>query len=87
MAELLSGAGLADVVVDELETPLRAGSFEEWWTRTSALAGPLANMLSSLSEDATHALHARLREDVRAYETPTGLEFPGVNLVASGHRP
>ncbi len=46
VAELLSGAGLADVVVDELATPLRAGSFEEWWTRTSALAGPLANMLS-----------------------------------------
>ena len=84
VAELLSGAGLADVVVDELETPLRAGSFEEWWTRTSALAGPLANMLASLSEEATHALHARLREDVRPYETTTGLEFPGVNLVASG---
>ena len=64
-----------------------AGSFEEWWTRTSALAGPLANMLTLLSEEATHALHARLREDVRAYETPTGLEVPGVNLVASGHRP
>ncbi len=86
VAELLSGAGLADVVVDELATPLRAGSFEEWWTRTSALAGPLANMLSALSEDATHALHARLHEAVREYETPTGLEFPGVNLLAAGHR-
>ena len=86
VTEMLSGAGLADVVVDELDTPLRAGSFEEWWTRTSALAGPLANMLSSLSEDATRALHARLHEVVRAYETPTGLEFPGVSLLASGHR-
>ena len=86
VAELLSGAGLADVVVEELEIPLRAGSFDEWWTRTSALAGPLANMLAALSGDATHALHARLHEVVRAYETPTGLEFPGVSLLASGHR-
>ena len=86
LTEVLVGAGLADVAVTELATPLRAGSFEEWWTRTSALAGPLANLLSSLSEDATRALHARLHEDVRVYETPTGLEFPGVNLLASAHR-
>ena len=86
VAELLTDAGLADVVVNELETPLRTGSFDEWWTRTSALAGPLANMLSSLSEEATRDLHARLHEVVRDYETPTGLEFPGVNLLASGHR-
>ena len=86
LAELLSGAGLADVVVEELATPLHAGSFEEWWMRTSALAGPLANMLSALPGDATNALHTRLHEAIRMYETPTGLEFPGVNLLASGNR-
>jgi len=48
LAALLSDAGLADVVVGELPVPLRAGSFEEWWTRTCALAGPLATMLVSV---------------------------------------
>jgi SAM-dependent methyltransferase len=86
LAGLLSDAQLSDVVVSELPTPLRAGSFEEWWTRTSALAGPLAKMLGSLPESAAQALRARLQEAIRGYETPTGLEFPGVTLLASGHR-
>ena len=64
--------------------PLRAGSFDEWWTRTSALAGPLAQMLASLPADAAHALRARVREATEPYETPAGLEFPGVTLLAAG---
>lgn len=87
LAGLLSDAGLADVVVSELSVPLRAGSFEEWWTRTSALAGPLAKILASLPEDATQAIRARLQEAVSTYETGTGLEFPGVTLLAAGRRP
>ena len=50
LALLLAGAGLADVTVTEVEAPMRAGSFDEWWTRTSALAGPLAKVLESLPE-------------------------------------
>jgi enediyne biosynthesis protein CalE5 len=86
LAGLLSDAGLVDVVVSELATPLRASSFDEWLTRTSSLAGPLASMLASLPDDARRTLRARLHEAVRAYETPTGLEFPGVNLLAIAHR-
>ena len=52
LATLLRGAGLANVVVSELSTPLRASSFDEWWTRTSSLAGPLAGMLAALPEEA-----------------------------------
>jgi SAM-dependent methyltransferase len=87
LAALLSEAGLADVVVGELSVPLRAPSFEEWWTRTSALAGPLAKMLAALPDDPARALRARVRETASAYETPDGLEFPGVTLLASGRRP
>jgi SAM-dependent methyltransferase len=83
---LLTGAGLADVTVGELSVPLRAHSFDEWWRRTSALAGPLATILGSLPEQAAQALRARLREAVRPYETPTGLEFPGLSLIAAGRR-
>ncbi len=86
LARLLSDAELSSVVVSELPTPLRAGSFEEWWGRTSALAGPLTKVLASLPEGAAQALRARLQEAVRAYETPSGLEFPGVTLLAAGRR-
>jgi SAM-dependent methyltransferase len=80
---LLSGAGLAGVAVSELPVPLRVGSFDEWWERTTALAGPLARMLASMPDEAQRALRDRAREAALAYETPTGLEFPGVTLLAS----
>jgi SAM-dependent methyltransferase len=87
LAGLLSNAGLADVVVSELATPLQVASFDEWWTRTSALAGPLTNILSALPADAAHALRARVQEAASAYKTPAGLEFPGVSLLATARRP
>jgi len=86
LAGLLSDAELADVVVSELPVPLRGASFEEWWARTSALAGPLAKMLAALPEEATQAIRARVREATGPYETPTGLEFPGVTLLTAGRR-
>jgi len=83
---LLADAGLAGVQISELPTPLRAGSFEEWWARTSALAGPLAKILAALPEGAAQALRERLRDAVRPYTTPSGVEIPGVTLIASARR-
>jgi SAM-dependent methyltransferase len=83
LAGLLSGAGLDDVAVSELPAPLRAGSFDEWWTRTQALAGPLTKILASLPAEAVDALRARLREAVGRYDTADGLELPGVTLLAA----
>jgi SAM-dependent methyltransferase len=81
LRELL--APFAGVNVEEVEVPLRAGSFDEWWARTTVLSGPLAQMLRKLPED---AIRAHARERVHAYLTPGGLELPGVSLVASGLR-
>jgi SAM-dependent methyltransferase len=83
---LLADAGLAGVQISELPTPLRAGTFEEWWTRTSALAGPLAKILAALPEGAAQALRERLRDVVRPYTTPSGLEIPGLTLIASARQ-
>ena len=44
-------------------------------------------MLESLHEDAARELRGRAREAAKPYETPAGLEFPGVTLVASRRRP
>ncbi|HYM57816.1 MAG TPA: class I SAM-dependent methyltransferase [Solirubrobacteraceae bacterium] len=84
---LLSGAELADVVVSEFPVPLCAASFEEWWARTTTLAGPLAKVLAALPQEAQQALRARVQEAVSAYATPAGLEFPGITLLAAGRRP
>ena len=86
LAALLTDADLSDVVVTEVPVPLRASSFDEWWARTCALAGPLSAILSSLPAEAAQALRTRAREAVRAYETRDGLELPGVSLLAGGRR-
>ncbi len=87
LAALLKDAGLADVTVSEFAVPLRAASFDEWWTRTSALAGPLAKILASLPEEDARAIREHARDATRAYEVAGGgLELPGVSLLAFGGR-
>ena len=87
LAGLLTAAGLSDVTVDEVPTPYKAASVDEWWERTSALAGPLAQKLAQLPERASRALRERAADAVRAYETPNGaLQIPGISLVAAAHR-
>ncbi|HEX7297384.1 MAG TPA: LysR substrate-binding domain-containing protein [Solirubrobacteraceae bacterium] len=66
--------------------PLRVGSFEEWWRRTRALAGPLSQILSSLPEEAQLAIGERAREASRAYSTPAGLKLSGVAPGSACHR-
>jgi enediyne biosynthesis protein CalE5 len=86
LAAVLTEAGLADVDVSELPAPYRAASVDEWWERTCALAGPLAQRLRGLSEEAADALRARARAAIKTYETPEGLEIPGVALLATATR-
>jgi hypothetical protein len=83
---VLTAAQLADVAVSEVPVPLTVPSFEDWWMVRCALAGPLSKILASLPEEATQAIRERAREAARSYETPQGLEFPGVALLASGRR-
>jgi SAM-dependent methyltransferase len=81
---LLSDAGFAGVTVGEHPVPLHARSFDEWWSRTSALAGPLSNILAAMPSEVVDGIRNRLIEATREYETADGLEFPGLTLLASG---
>ena len=64
--------------------PLRAGSFEEWFTRTLAIAGPLAQRLAAMPQAARLSLRDRLEAATAEYVTRAGIEIPGVSLIASG---
>lgn len=79
--------GLLDAEVEEVSVPLRVPSFDAWWSRTTALAGPLAKMLAVQPPETIEAIRHRAREAVRSYETADGLELPGISLLASGRRP
>jgi ubiquinone/menaquinone biosynthesis C-methylase UbiE len=86
LAAVLSAAGLADVEVRELATPYRAATIDEWWERTTALAGPLAQRLAALPPAAASALRDRAAAAIAPFTTPAGLEIPGVSLLAYGTR-
>ncbi len=86
LSAILTGAGLAGASVSEVDVRLRAGSFDEWWERTTALAGPLARMLEALDAGAAEELRARAEAAAEPYRTEAGLDFPGVTLVGFGRR-
>ena len=82
LAGVLAGGGLTAVEVGEVDVPYTASSADEWWTRTVALAGPLAQRLASLPAPAATALRERAESEVAVYATEGGLTIPGVSLVA-----
>ena len=83
---VFDAAALTDVTVGEVSVPLGEATFDAWWERTSALAGPLVNLLKALPEDDARVLRARVRDLVAPYTTVDGLQFPGVALVAGARR-
>lgn len=94
LGDILETAGFASIAIEEIATPLRSPSFEHWWSRTSALAGPIAAIIARLDADSTAELHRQLRVAAAPYTTPAGLELPGLAIVAIGvvaeveqHRP
>lgn len=87
LAGLMTEAGLAEVEVGEAAVPLAVASVEEWWSWTSALAGPLAKLLEMQPDEARAEILERVRENAKPYATADGgVELPGVSLVAFARR-
>jgi SAM-dependent methyltransferase len=84
--QLFVDGGFVDVRITEHDTPVRASSFDEWWNRTSSLAGPLASIVRALPPDAARALRERLERAVGPYRTGEGLELPGVSVLLTARR-
>jgi enediyne biosynthesis protein CalE5 len=86
LTRLLEDAALSDVTVSRVPVPLHATSFDDWWTRTCELAGPLAAILSQLEPATAASMRDRAERAAAPFRTSTGLSFGGVALVASATR-
>jgi ubiquinone/menaquinone biosynthesis C-methylase UbiE len=87
LEQLVRDAGFTAGRVEELAVPTEAAGFEEWWSRTTSLAGPLEKVIAGLPEAAAAALRDRAREAVAPYASADGaLTFPGLTLIATGRR-
>jgi SAM-dependent methyltransferase len=82
----LSNGGFTDVEVAEVEMPWRGAGFDEWWRRTTALAGPVAKLLGAQPVETVEEIQATARRALERYETADGLEIPGVTLVGTARR-
>jgi ubiquinone/menaquinone biosynthesis C-methylase UbiE len=85
LAGILSSAGFAEVAVDDVDAPLHAESFDDWWTIVPSLAGPVAALLNSLPNEATAAIRANARQALTGYADGSGYTIPGVSLMGVGH--
>ena len=84
--QALGAGGFEDVEISEVEVPFRGESFDEWWLRTTALAGPVAKLLQAQPPDAVEAIRSHAREALSGYETADGLEIPGITLVGRARK-
>jgi ubiquinone/menaquinone biosynthesis C-methylase UbiE len=69
---IMRAAGFVDIAITEVSVPMHATSFDEWWRRTSGLAGPLSSVLASLPQHVAEALQARAREAAVPFTTTQG---------------
>ena len=87
LLELFARAGFEDVRLTEVEVPLLAPAFDEWWTRTLTVAGPLAKVLAGLDDAERTEVADRVRASVAPYRTEDGaLDLPGLSLVVTARR-
>jgi ubiquinone/menaquinone biosynthesis C-methylase UbiE len=87
LVALLEAAGFESVSIEELAVPLRSPSFESWWSRTAAVAGPVVRIIAGLDASKRVAMEEDLRAATASYTTDDGLVLPGVALIGCGRRP
>jgi len=87
LTEVVEAGGFQDVEIETIPVPLRMPTFDAWWQRTTAIAGPVAAMIAHLDPATASALEDHVRSAVQPYATPAGLDFPGLALLVSARRP
>ena len=86
LADVLRRAGLDDVEVHEVDTPLTCGSLDEWWRVVPSLAGPVAQLVAALPDEDAAAIRAHASDGLAPFAEPGGYRIPGVSLVARARR-
>jgi len=81
--ELVTAAGLADVTVEELAGVMRFESPDDYWTFNTSVAGPLAELVATLSNEQLRAVRTTLDPSLAPFKRDGGLELPWLSVVTS----
>lgn len=81
--ELATGAGSADVSVEELEGVMRFEGPDDYWTMSTSVSGPVAEFVASLSQGQVGAIRATLDPSLAPFEVDGGLDLPWLSVATS----
>jgi SAM-dependent methyltransferase len=80
---LVTAAGFGDVTVEELTGTTRFENPDDYWSFSTAVAGPLAELVGSLGEDEVRDVRATLDGLLAPFERDGVLELPWSSIVTS----
>jgi ubiquinone/menaquinone biosynthesis C-methylase UbiE len=78
---LATAADFTDVTVEELTGVMRFDSPDDYWTRLTAVAGPVTEVVASLDTGQIRAVRATLDPSLAPYERDGALEVPWTAMV------
>lgn len=84
---LFATSGFRDVATTALSAPFRMPSVDHYLTFLRRSASPILQILGALDERAARAAWDDIREQLRAFDTPTGWEGPNELLITAARRP
>jgi ubiquinone/menaquinone biosynthesis C-methylase UbiE len=80
-------AGFRDIATTAVEAVFRMPSVDDYLAFVRNSASPILQILAGLSQARGHAVWDDIREQLRAYDTPTGWEGPNELLITAARRP
>jgi len=80
--ELVGGAGFEDPQIDEVSVEWRYDDFDDYWRFVCELAGGLAMVIATLSDDEREAMRETMRTEAEPYAVGDGYRMPGLCLNA-----
>lgn len=83
---LWRGAGLQDVALTTIPLTVRFADFEEFWTSSTAMAGPQAAAVKALTPDQREDLRARLQADLPR-DASGAIAYPALAHAIRGRVP
>jgi len=80
---LLEAAGFAEIQAEELPGAMSFADFDDFWNLQSAVAGPIALLISSLPSDGVDAIRHTLEPMLDEFENANGFELPSLAVGVS----
>lgn len=81
--ELLEATGFSDVRVEEIGGVMRFDGFDDYWNLQSAVAGPIALLIGTLSAGGVDAIKAALAPTLAPFQSGNAYSIPSLTVALS----